>query len=225
MIGRSLCLNMRLEDQTWKWHARLGHISFRTLKTMSQNKMVRGLPQINDEAKICESCLVGKQTRQGFPKATTFRASKPLELLHADLCGPITPQQNGVVERRNMTLMEMTRSSLKAMQVPNYLWVEFVRHSTYLINRIPTKALKDITPYESLRKRKPNIDHLRVFGCKAYAKVDSATLKKLDDRSQTLVHLGIESVSKAYRLFNPTTKRVIVSRDVVFDEKANWNWK
>ena len=54
---------------------------------------------------------------------------------------PYTPQQNGVVERRNCTFMVMTRSILKAMSVPNYLWGESVRHATYLINQVPTRAL------------------------------------------------------------------------------------
>ena len=141
------------------------------------------------------------------------------------LTAPYTPQQNGVVERRNRTLMEMTRSILKAMGVPNYLWGEAVRHATYLINRVPTRALSNQTPYECLKGRKPSVSHIRVFGCTAYAKKDGGHLKKLDDRSEAAVHLGIEPGSKAYRLYNPTSKKIIVSRDVVFDEKARWNWK
>lgn len=141
------------------------------------------------------------------------------------LTAPYTPQQNGVVERRNRTLMEMTRSMLRAKGVPNYLWGEAVRHATYLINRVPTRALTNQTPYESLRGRKPRISHIRVFGCLAYAKVDSVHLKKLENRSQPLVHLGIEPGSKAYRLYDPSSRRIIVSRDVIFNESSCWNWK
>lgn len=94
-------------------------------------------------------------------------------------------------------LMEMTRSMLTAMIVPDYMWGEYVRHATYLINRVPTRALKNKTPYECLKGRKPSIGHVRVFGCISHVKVDSALLKNLDDRSQTLVHLGIEPGSKA----------------------------
>lgn len=121
--------------------------------------------------------------------------------------------------------MEITRSMLKAISVPNYLWEEAVRHATYLINTMPTRVLKGQTPYERLRGRKPNIGHIRVFGCPAYAKVDSVYLKKLDDRSHPLVHLGIEPGSKAYRLYNPSSRRIVVSRDVIFNEKSCWNWK
>lgn len=79
------------------------------------------------------------------------------------LTAPYSPQQNGVVERRNRTLMEMTRSIMKHMKVPNYLWGEAVRHSTYLINRVSTRTLKEQTPYECLKKKKPSVQHLRVF--------------------------------------------------------------
>lgn len=108
------------------------------------------------------------------------------------------------------------------MEVPNYLWGEAVRHSTYLINRIATKTLTLQTPYEAFKGRKPNFTHLRVFGCVAYAKTESANLKKLDNRSRTLVHLGTEPGSKAYRLFDPTLQRVVVRRDVIFDEDRAW---
>lgn len=61
---------------------------------------------------------------------------------------PYSPQQNGVIERRNITVMEMTRSILKHMSIPNYLWGEATRHSTYIINRIDTRVVKDRIPYE-----------------------------------------------------------------------------
>ncbi|XP_076918426.1 uncharacterized protein LOC143578844 [Bidens hawaiensis] len=134
------------------------------------------------------------------------------------LTAPYTPQQNGGVERRNRTLMGMVRSILKAMQVPNYMWGEAARHSTFLINRVPTRALVDQTPYERFKKKKPIIEHVRVFGCMAYAKIDNVHLKKLDDRSRQLVYLGSETGSKAYRLFDSNTRKIVVSRDVVFDE-------
>ena len=138
---------------------------------------------------------------------------------------PYTPQQNGVVERRNRTLMEMTRSILKHMQVPNYMWGEAIRHSTYLLNRVATRVLKDKTPYEAYRGKKPNINHLKTFGCIGYAKSVKPHLQKLEDRSRMLVHLGTEPGSKAYRMYDPQMQRVVVSRDVIFDEAKGWNWR
>lgn len=118
----------------------------------------------------------------------------------------------------------MTRSIMKHMSVPNYLWGEAIRHATYLINRVGTRALINQTPYEALKKRKPNVEHLRVFGCVSYAKVEFPHLRKLDDRSRILVYLGTETGSKAYTLLDPTTRKIIVSRDVVFDENKSWKW-
>lgn len=79
---------------------------------------------------------------------------------------------------------------MKHVSIPNYLWGEAVRHSTYLINRIATRKLKEKTPYESFKKKKPNVENLRVFGYVCYAKIEAPYLKKLDDWSQALVHLG-----------------------------------
>lgn len=100
-----------------------------------------------------------------------------------------------------------------------------MRHATYLINRVATRVLESVTPYEALKQKKPNVGHIRVFGCIGYAKVDIPHLKKLDHRSRILVHLGTEPGSKAYRLYDPTTRKIIVSRDVIFDENKMWNWK
>ncbi|GKA34078.1 zinc finger, CCHC-type containing protein [Tanacetum coccineum] len=99
------------------------------------------------------------------------------------LTAPYSPQQNGVVERRNRTIMSMTRCMMKATNLPQNFWAEAVRHAIYILNSVPTKALEDITPYEAIKQRKPNLENLRVFGCIAYAKVPSQHLTKLDDRS------------------------------------------
>ena len=74
-----------------KWHARLGHINLETIKSMVTKELVVGIPSVPKEKEICASCLLGKQARQAFPKATRYRASQILELIHVDLCGPISP--------------------------------------------------------------------------------------------------------------------------------------
>lgn len=118
----------------------------------------------------------------------------------------------------------MTRSVLKHMKVPNYMWGEAVRHATYLINRTATRTLSTMTSYEAFKGTKPNLSHLRVFGCVGYTRVESPHRKKLDDRSRALVHLGTEPGSKAYRLYDPNSKKIIVSRDVIFMEEEEWKW-
>lgn len=202
----SRCLLGETCEQTWLWHARMGHINFTALKQMSDKNLVCGLPKIYNPTRLCEGCLVGKQTRKSYPSQAGFKEKQRLELLYEDLCGPISPptpagnryfmlfvddftrvmwvymmktkdeafsvfnkfrisvetetgeklktfrtdrggeslskqftayceetglnrhyttpyspQQNGVVERRNRTVVEMGRSILKSIHVPKML--------------------------------------------------------------------------------------------------------
>ncbi|GJT98735.1 putative RNA-directed DNA polymerase [Tanacetum coccineum] len=307
---RTMCLSARISDPTWLWHVRMGHINFNSMKFMAEKKLIEGMPKLNIPPQPCEGCLVGKQTRNPFPTHTSYRAKKRLELIHGDLCGPVSPptpsgnryfmllvddysrvmwvyllktkdealqvfknfrgkvevetgekmkvfrtdrggeflsnqfttycnetglerhytspyspQQNGVVERRNRTVLEMVRCNLKTMSMPDVLWGEAVTHSVYVLNRAHTKALKESTPYEMWTGRKPHVGHLRVFGCVAHMRVAKGHLKKLDERSMRLVHLGVEKGTKAYRLLDPNTGKIYVSRDVVFEEPQAWMWE
>ena len=72
--------------------------------------------------------------------------------------------------------------------------------------------------------RKPQLGHLQVFGCTAHAKNTTPNLKKLDDRSAPFVYLGVEEGSKAHRLYDPQRGRIVVSRDVIFEENVPWQW-
>ncbi|MCO5583421.1 hypothetical protein L7F22_037332 [Adiantum nelumboides] len=97
---------------------------------------------------------------------------------------PYTPQQNGVAEWKNRTLMEMARCMLKATSLPYKLWMEADAYAAHVLrNRCPTRALKTITPYESWYDRKPSVSYLRVFGCLAYAHIPQQLRGKLDDKA------------------------------------------
>ncbi|KAG6504884.1 hypothetical protein ZIOFF_037232 [Zingiber officinale] len=108
--------------------------------------------------------------------------------------------------------------------MPARFWGEAVRHTVYLLNRLPTKVLGGRTPFEAWMGRKPHLAHLRVFGCVAYVKNATPHLKKLDDRSSPMVYLGVEEGCKAHRLFDPRHGKLQVSRDVVFQENSEWTW-
>nr|GEU41874.1 ribonuclease H-like domain, reverse transcriptase, RNA-dependent DNA polymerase [Tanacetum cinerariifolium] len=82
--------------------------------------------------------------------------------------------------------MSTTRCMMKRTNMPQNFWAEAVRYAIYILNSVLTKALDDITPYETIKQRKPNLENLRVFGCIAYAKVPSQRLTKLDDRSSRM---------------------------------------
>lgn len=91
----SSCLQVITSDASSKRHARLGHINYNNIRLIADKELVTGIPKLTVTNKTCVSCLLGKQPRRSFPAATSFRASHRLELLHGNLCGPITPPTIG----------------------------------------------------------------------------------------------------------------------------------
>ena len=249
--------NVTIENPSVLWHLRYGHLNFDSLKLLTSQNMVCGLPKVQaPKEEVCKGCALGKHTRSKFPKDAAWRASYPLQLVHLDICGPMqnkswgghryfltfiddfsrlcwvyflqtkdqvfacfqdfkndsekqsgfvvkclrtdnggefcsieflqfcknvrikrqytasyTPQQNGVVERKNRTIVEMTRSMLQSKELSNMYWAEAIRTSVYILNRCPTYSLDGITPYEGWYGKKPNVKHFQVFGCLAYAHI------------------------------------------------------
>ena len=119
------------------------------------------------------------------------------------LMAPYFPQQNGVVERQNQTIVGTVVGTARSLLVT----------AVYLLNRSPTRSLDGKTPYEAWYNKKPAVHHFRVFGCIAYMKVTRPHLAKLDPR-------GLKVVFS----YDPVGGQAHVSRDVVFDESTFWQW-
>lgn len=129
---------------------------------------------------------------------------------------PHTPQQNSIAERMNRTLVEKARSMIYGAKLNKELWGEAILTATYLLNSSPTKAISlKKTPYELWHNKRPNIKHLKVFGCTAYVLIKSAR-SKLDRKSSKGIFVGYSY--NGYRIFYITRNKIIVARDVVFDE-------
>ncbi|WVZ73864.1 hypothetical protein U9M48_022122 [Paspalum notatum var. saurae] len=240
-IARPVCLAAKQEEEAWRWHARFGHISFDALKRMAKKEMVRGLPMIEHIARIKQP----RQSRRSKPRAEA-ETRKKLRVLRTDIGGeftslefgqncaevgvgrhlsaPYSPQQNGVVERKNQTVVGMARCMLKAKGMPAAFWGEAVTTAVYILKRASTKALDGQTPFEAWHGRKPDVSLLRTFGCIGHVKVTKPGLSKLEDRRKPMVLLGYEAGSKAYRMYDPVERRVVISRDVMFNESASWDW-
>ncbi|CAL8152291.1 unnamed protein product [Prunus armeniaca] len=135
-----------------------------------------------------------------------------------------SPQQNGVAERKNRTIVEMAKCMMFDKSMPLEFWAEAVNTAVYILNRCPTEALEKKTPFEACSGKKSGIKHLRVFGTLCYAHVPNQQRQKLDLASKRCVFLGYGSCEKGYRLYNLVTGKVIISRDVVFNEDASWDW-
>nr|KYP41492.1 Retrovirus-related Pol polyprotein from transposon TNT 1-94 [Cajanus cajan] len=84
------CLQVNMEDKEWLWHLQFGYLHYSGLKELEKKKMVYGLPNMDYIKKFCEGCVFGKQARTNFQKKAEYRARRSLELVHTDICGPIT---------------------------------------------------------------------------------------------------------------------------------------
>lgn len=132
-----------------------------------------------------------------------------------------TPQQNGVAERMNRTLVEMALCLLLQSGLSLNFWAEAINTAVYLRNRCPTRPLKNKTPYEVWTGNKPNVSHFQTFGHKAYVLNKNPAQKKFDVKSQECIFIGYSEESKGYRLWNPRTRKIIKSRDVRFLNKIS----
>jgi hypothetical protein len=142
-----------------------------------------------------------------------------------EMSAPYTQGQNGVAERSWRTLADMACTMIKHAGLDKSFWAEAMSYACFISNRLPTAALDDGIPYDkwrslsSVRLQKNNSKKLLVFGCPAFVHVDKSRRRgKLSDKAKKMVFLGFDTRSKAYRLYNPATKRVVNSLHVTFDE-------
>ena len=119
-----------------------------------------------------------------------FQAYLKKEGIEHELTVPRTPEQNGVAERMNRTLVEAVRSMLTGAHLPPQFWAEALATAVYLRNRSLTKSLKNLTPFEAWTGRKPSVNHLKVFSCIAYAHIAKEEIKKLDVKAKKCILLG-----------------------------------
>lgn len=130
-----------------------------------------------------------------------------------------TPQQNGVAERANRTLVEMARCMMLQANLPDSLWAEAVNAAAHIRNRSATKSLNGITPIEAWSQRKPYVGYFRTIGSKTIALNKRQKGRKFQPKGDEYVLVGYSDESKAYRLWKPGTKTVIKARDVKFFER------
>lgn len=135
--------------------------------------------------------------------------------INRQLTVPHTPQQNGVAERANRTLVEMARSMLLHAGLDERFWAEAIKTASYLRNRAETTTLPGVTPFEAWAGRKPCVQHLRVFGAKAIV-LDKSKKKKFSPKGVPHILVGYSETVKGYRLYNPDKQKIISARDVVF---------
>ena len=284
------------------WHQRLGHVNEKRLKTAVNKHLITGVEYVNGDLPFCEACVQGKQTREPFKGSADVQSTEKLQLVHSDVCGPMsvasmgsakyfvtftddftrycrvyflkkksevfekfkqyeaevtncsgkkiktlrtdnggeytstefeaylrkkgirhevstpyTPQQNGVSERLNRSLQEMALSQLVHAELLKSFWADSLATACYVRNRLPVNPL-NISPHEKWYGKKPNVKHVRVFGCIAYALKPNLERQKMTAKSDKMRFIGYPFGTKGYRLYDKQKHRVVVRRDVVFNE-------
>nr|GFB57018.1 retrovirus-related Pol polyprotein from transposon TNT 1-94 [Tanacetum cinerariifolium] len=129
-----------------------------------------------------------------------------------------TPQQNGVVERRNRTLVKAARTMLTFANLPSFLWAEAIATAYFTQNHLIIHKRFDKTPYELINNRKPNIKFFCVFGCRCYLFNDYEDVGKLEVKGDIGVFVGYSKESAAFRIYNKRTRKIHESVNVNFDE-------
>lgn len=124
-----------------------------------------------------------------------------------------SPQQNGVAERMNRTVVKMARAMMASKQVAKKWWAEAVSTAAYVANRLPNSANPAKSPYEVCFGARPSLSELRVFGSAGYAHIDKSKRQKLDPKSYRCMFLGYAENSKAYRVLDVQSEKVRISLD------------
>lgn len=158
------------------------------------------------------------RTDNGGEYIGTFAAYCKSHGIRHEKVPPKTPQMNGVAERMNRTIAEKVRSMLSQAKLPKSFWGEAVRTAVDLINLSPSRPLNGEIPDEIWYGKKASYGHLRVFGCRAFVHVPKDERAKLDAKTKECIYLGSPRDELGFRLWDPATKKMVRSRDVVFYE-------
>nr|GFA98300.1 retrovirus-related Pol polyprotein from transposon TNT 1-94 [Tanacetum cinerariifolium] len=243
MASFLICLLSKAsKTKSWLWHRRLSHLNFGAINHLARKGLVRGLPKLKFEKDhLCSACAMGKSTKKTHKPKSEDTNQEKLYLLHMDLCGPMrvesingkkyilvgishetsvacSPQQNGVVERRNRTLIKAARIMLIYAQAPLFLWAEAVATASYTQNRSIIRLRHEKTLYELLHSKLPDLSFFHVFGALCYPTNDSENLGKLQPKADIGSFIGYAPTKKAFRIYNRRTRRIVETIHVDFDE-------
>ncbi|KAJ9557118.1 LOW QUALITY PROTEIN: hypothetical protein OSB04_011732 [Centaurea solstitialis] len=224
MIHMDLCGPMRVESLARKKYmlvlvdefSRFTWLEFLRAKSDAADRIIAFIKRIQ--------VLLGRKVKKlCSDNGTEFRNAKLQSFLEDvgishNFSAVHTPQQNGVVERKNRTLVEAARSMMAHSHVPQAFWAEAVSTACYTQNRTLIVKRTGKTTYEMIEQRKPNIDYFRVFGCKCYVLNDQDNLGKFEPKSDESIFIGYSHNSKTYRVFNKRTRSILESSNVDFSE-------
>nr|GEX09902.1 hypothetical protein [Tanacetum cinerariifolium] len=224
-------------SQAWLWHRRLFYLNFDTINLLSKNNIVIGLPKLKFvKDHLYSSYELGKAKRKLVQRGLhaqvrivrTDKGTKFLnKTLHAYFASEgilhqtsvaRTPEQNGVVKRRNRTLVEATRTMLSATKVPLFFWAEAIATSCFTQNRSLIIPRHEKTPYHIINDRKPSVKFFYIFGSLCYIVRDGENLDKMKEKGDACIFVGYSTQLRAYRVFNNRTRVIVETIHVNFEK-------
>ncbi|GJV46996.1 putative ribonuclease H-like domain-containing protein [Tanacetum coccineum] len=214
-------------DESNLWHRRLGHTNFKNM-----NKLVRET-LLEDETSRILKTFITEIENQLDHKVKVIRCDNGTEFKNSvmnqfcemkgikrEFSVARTPQQNGVAERKNRTLIEAARTMLVDSKLPTTFWAEAVNTACYVLNRVLVIKPHNKTPYELIRGRPPLIDFMKPFGCPVTILNTRDHLGKFDEKADEGYFVGYSVISKAMRVFNKRTRIVEETLNIRFLENA-----
>lgn len=202
-------------------HTRLCWVYLMEKKSEVEQRFQDFFNMINNQFQTKIGILRSDNGTEYFNKyLSTFLVTKGI--IHQSTCRD-TPQQNGIAERKNRHLLEVTRAIMFSTNVPKYLWGNALLTACHLINRMPSRVLQYESPVQVLQNNFPTSRiitdlPLKVFGCLCYVYIPNVFRSKLDPKAEKCVFLGYASNKKGFKCFNPVTKKFFESMDVHFVE-------
>ncbi|CAI5975610.1 unnamed protein product [Closterium sp. NIES-65] len=243
------CLCRLLSHETLLWHHLLGHPSLLRLRGMASRVLVSGLPRSLPPlppglGPTCVPCVEGRQ--RAAPHSSQFPLIEaPLQTLHMDVWGsggefssgllraycrarsirqtftlPHSPQQNGIAERRIGMVMDVARMSMMHAAAPHFLRPFAVRYAAHQINLHPKVSMLETSPALLWTGKVGDASAFRVGGSRAFVRDLSAD--KLSPRATPYVFLGSPPDAPGWQFYHPTTRRVLSSQDITFDESVHY---
>nr|GEY27956.1 hypothetical protein [Tanacetum cinerariifolium] len=208
------------KTKSWLWNQRLSHLKFGAINHLARQGLVRGLPKLKfKKDHLFSACAMGKSKKKPHKPKSEDTNQEILYLLHMDLCGPMRVQ-NGVVERRNRTLIEAACTMLIYAKALLFLWAEVVATACYTQNSSIVRLYHSKTPYELLHDKLPDLSFFYVFGALCYPTNDSENFSKLQWKADIGIFIGYAPIKKVFRIYNRRTRRIIETIHVDFDELA-----
>ncbi|GJW06823.1 integrase, catalytic region, zinc finger, CCHC-type containing protein [Tanacetum coccineum] len=215
MASSPICLLSKAsKTKSWLWHRRLSHLNFGAINLLQDMDLSEKMTKY-DFKKSTDSSNRNNGTE--FVNQTLREYYEKVGISHETSVAR-SPQQNGVVERRNRTLIEAARTMLIYAKAPLFLWAEAVATTCYTQNRSMIRRRHGKTPYELLHDKPPDLSYLHVFGALCYPTNDSENLGKLQPKADIGIFIGYAPTKKAFWIYNRRTRRIIETIHVDFDE-------